>query len=347
MEYNFNVDDIIRFKINDKQNIFKSYFKNGLIKEYENYKVNNVVNPDFVINIQNFQPNVAFILDSKYYLNNGYLSTNDEYKLAKWSIEIKKTDQEFVININPNLFGRFFISGFFVDPILHYVLTMRGYSVIHSAGVSNNGEAFLFSGRGGSGKTTLSINLMNYNTNYNYLGDDFSIIKEGFAYPFITPLNLFTYNIDKKTYKRLSYKNKLNLLFSQLIYFGTLKYAKFFIKMNLKDYFNKRITQKSKIKKLFLLYQTNKEYIDVVEESKKNAIKILTYNQMLDSEFIPKYLLQYGFFDPNSDLNNFWSNYKNNLRLNLTSNIKFYKISVPRYHDKNTLLKIIGSMIYE
>ena len=59
--------------------------------------------------------------------------------------------------------------------LIHNILSMYGKYSIHSACVAKNGLAYLFSGKSGSGKTTISTMLSR--ADFSYMGDDLAFIS--------------------------------------------------------------------------------------------------------------------------------------------------------------------------
>ena len=73
---------------------------------------------------------------------------------------------------------------------------------LHAGAVERDGKAYVFSGEGGVGKTSLVLNLMR--VGYNYLSDDFLLINNvGVAFPFPRRVHIFDYNLnDEEIAKR-------------------------------------------------------------------------------------------------------------------------------------------------
>ena len=65
---------------------------------------------------------------------------------------------------------------------------------LHAGAVSKNGKAFVFTGGGGVGKTSLVLNFMK--RGYDYIGDDWILLgKNGVAYPLPKTVHIFDYNL--------------------------------------------------------------------------------------------------------------------------------------------------------
>lgn len=88
-----------------------------------------------------------------------------------------------------------FVQGQLLEPIIYQKLLERGILFMHAAGVSQDGKAFVFPAEGGTGKTTLSMALMQ--NGYELMGDDLLMVdaNNGMVFPYARPLHLFTYNL--------------------------------------------------------------------------------------------------------------------------------------------------------
>ncbi len=333
----FNIHDIVKFKINDTQ---KRLFKNLLgnpFEEYSNYHSNEITdeNLDFIVNVVDKlekRPD-CFILDDKYYIDKGYIYTTDSYKIAQWIIEIIKENNSYTLNIKANRTARLFISGFFIDFFIQYILTQKGYSTVHSSGVSHNGNSYLFSGRGGSGKTSIAIHLVSTEESFQFMGDDFIILKDEYAFPFITPLNLFTYNINSFLINKFNNRQKCSFFLKNILFMLTFGYAKFFTKLNPMLIFPEKISSHEKISNIFIILPTNQEGIheaNVTQLGKKEVIQYLVNNMKMDSWYIPKYFIQYGFLFPTDEFSTYWQDYENNLINNLPKITNCYKVVLPK-----------------
>jgi hypothetical protein len=89
-----------------------------------------------------------------------------------------------------------FLQAQVLEPIMYLKLLQNNVLFMHAAGVSSESNGYLFPAHGGTGKTTLSIALVN--CGFRLLGDDllFIAVDERKVYPYPRPLHLFTYNIN-------------------------------------------------------------------------------------------------------------------------------------------------------
>lgn len=88
-----------------------------------------------------------------------------------------------------------FVQGQLLEPIIYQKLLENDVLLMHAAGVSKDGRAFVFPAQGGTGKTTLSLALMRHG--YELMGDDLLLVdsRTMTVHPYARPLHLFTYNL--------------------------------------------------------------------------------------------------------------------------------------------------------
>ena len=338
-EKSYNIHDIVTFKIVKQINILDNFLSNIDI-EYKNFESEKLRNPDFTIYIGNFTSSNrnCYILDDTYFIKEDYLYCKDSYKLAKWKFEMSGFEGgDMTVHISNNLIGSMFISPL-IDFLISFKINERGYSLVHSSCVSKNNHAFLFPARSGGGKTVTSLYLTE--KGFDFLGDNFIVLDKGNVLSFLSPLNIFTYNLAPIIKNNLRIKNKLILGFKQLVYRMTFGYAKIFTKINVRDVFSNSIINKSKLGSIFLLMP--KEEFSIEKISKEELINHLVMNQKLDSLSFLKYMLEYSYMFPDSSMATHWTRYKENLRKNLSKkDIPIYKVEVPQKYDTNVFEKIL------
>ena len=69
-------------------------------------------------------------------------------------------------------------------------------TLLHSGCVSKKGKAYVFTGSGNVGKTSIVLNLAR--KGFDYLSDDWLIVGNGNAYPFPKTIHIFDYNLKDK-----------------------------------------------------------------------------------------------------------------------------------------------------
>jgi hypothetical protein len=343
----YNVHDIIKFNI-EINSPFEKLFGNTEL-QYRSFEVNSVDSIDFSIYIGHFNPDTqdCHILDDNYYIKSNYLYVkNDSYKLAKWHLELSGIDGSSLnVKVDGNPFAYMFFSGYIIDFLIHYMLNKKGYTIIHSSGVSTNDKCVLFSARGGGGKTTISLNLVD--AGYKFMGDNFIVLNSGSAFSFCSPLNIFNYNLTGLVKKNLSLKENILLTIKNIIYKFTFGYVKLFLKIHPDTILAGGLTKVATINALFLIIPTNQNTFTLKIIEEKALIKHLVWNQQLEFSYFIKYLLAYSYIFPNSDFSLHWNNYEKNLSLNLES-VPKYVINVPLKYDSeaiNHILEIVKNEI--
>ena len=88
-----------------------------------------------------------------------------------------------------------FVQGQLLEPVIYLKLLERDVLFMHAAGVAANGRAIVFPAHGGTGKTTLALNLVQHG--FELMGDDLLMVESrtGIVHPYARPLHLFTYNL--------------------------------------------------------------------------------------------------------------------------------------------------------
>ncbi|HUT52398.1 MAG TPA: hypothetical protein VM658_03305 [bacterium] len=92
-----------------------------------------------------------------------------------------------------NWASRFIVSKWIVEPAVRVVMESKGAAMLHGAALSDGGRAVLVAGAGGAGKTTWALNWIAAGN--PYLSDDFTVVKNGQALPYVTPLRLGLMNL--------------------------------------------------------------------------------------------------------------------------------------------------------
>ncbi|NIO44345.1 MAG: hypothetical protein GTN36_02215 [Candidatus Aenigmarchaeota archaeon] len=338
---NYSIHDIISFKIIDKNNFFKKKFSR-FETSYSYFQVNKLSNPDIIINIGPFQPsnNNCKVLDGRFHIKKDYLFCNDSYKLAKWKLEIiglesKKT----IINVDANASGQLFIPGYIIDPIIRIKMQEKGYPMIHASAVSKNKNGYVFAARSGCGKTVISVSLLE--KGFDFLGDNWIIIKNGYALNYISTLNIFDYNINDFVSDKMSSKDLYILKLKKILYDMTDGYIKLFSQIQIHRFISK-INKRTKISKLFFITK-NKKFSIKNKINKDNLITQLVLNNKFEMFPFFKYMLEYSFIFPNSKIASFLPDMEENIRRSL-KNVKLYRMFIPENITPKTFKKIRESL---
>jgi len=337
----YNIHDVVKFKIVTKE--FEWKF-NNIYRAYKNFETTKTDELDFIVYIGKFTPSNqgCHILEDKYYIKEDYLyCKKDSYKFTSWEFEMSGFESKYtVIRISSNTLGYMWMSGFIIEFMIHYKMNEKGYSIVHASGVSRNNRGFIFSARGGGGKTTIALNLLE--RGFKMLGDNFVILHGEEVLNYISPLNIFTYNLAPIIRKNFGIKNKTILMLKEVIYRVTGGYIKIFTKLNPKEIFPELTIDKTKLDMVFLIVTREEvERIQVKKIGKTELLNHLIMNQMLDTLLFLPYILEYSYMFPNSKLAGHWVRYRKNLEKNLPNSMPIYRIEVPQKYKTDVFERIL------
>lgn len=336
----FNIHGLVKFRIIYSDNLIKLHF-NRVFNEYNYFLSETLENYDFVVVFENFVPtteNSIILEDGKYIIKQNYIYIEDSYKSAKWRLEIQnfEDNQPTIVRISSNILGSLFVTSWIVDFIIRWKLDTKGYPMVHGSCVAKNGNAFLFPARSGAGKTTVALHLVE--KGYSFLGDDFLILCNNEILCFPSMLNIFMYNLTPLIYANLSFYKKISLHIKNLIYKLSFGYAKFLTPVDLTKIIPDRISEKARLKSICILLSSDR--FEVKALTKEECIKYLLFNNKLDSFPFHKYIMEYAYVFPESNLAKYWHMHERNLKNSIDDNIPMYLVKVPRKYDSSTFEKL-------
>ena len=343
IETNYSIHDIVTFKIVDQTGFFDRLLSNVYV-QYKNFETEEISNPDFIVYLGNFSPSNqdCYILDDRYYIKKDYFYCRDTRKLAKWEFEMNGFEGgRMTARIHTNLSGNLSISGNIIDFLIDFKLNEKGFPLIHASCVSKNNKAFIFSARSGGGKSTIATYFLE--RGFNYLGDNYIILGKDWVLSFITPINIFTYNITPLIRNSLNRKDKILLLFKSYLHKLSGGYIKIFTKLDVSRLFPNKIIDKSKLDTIFLIIPRKEFRIE--EINKEDLSEHLVINQQLEFFHLPflNYLSAYSYMFPDSKFSTRWESYKENIESNL-GNAILYKVEVPKKYDES-VIDMLFSMV--
>lgn len=340
-EKKYSIHETLSFKVIDNSGFPRHLFGNifgDIYKEYENFETRSINGSDFTIHIGDFIPSKenSTILDNKYYIKENYIYCTDSYKNARWKFEMSGFENG---NMNVriyagNTFTSMIISGFLIDPLINFKLNEKGLSLIHASCVSKDNRGYLFTSQGGGGKTSNA--LYSVERGFDFLGDNFTILDNGFVHSFLSPLNIFSFNISPIITKNMRHRSKIEYTFKDLLY--KITGLRVVTKINVKEIFPKSLVANSKLNSIFLLIP--KDGYSIEEIDKKELISHMITNMKLDSFPFLKYMMEYAYMFPVSKMATHWKRYEKNLNINMADNISAYRVEVPKAYDVRTLENI-------
>ena len=310
--------------------------------EYRNFELAREEHPDFTIYFGKFTPDLGGCqkLDGKYFVKSDYFYCKDSYKLGKWELEITGFESGgIVVHLHANIVGRIladmFVCAYTIDPLIRFVLNRKGYSAIHAAAVAKDGRAYLFPAQSGAGKTTTATYFTR--EGFSFMGDDFVILRDGCVFSWLTPLNIFAYNLSSVIKANMSSWDKAIVKLKNALYKATFGYVKIFSKLNPVSIFP--TTEKSNLKAVFFLVPGDE--LSIGRMNRLDLIEHLFVNWEMESFPSYKYMLEYTYAFPDSNVASYMESYKANLVQNLPEDLPVYRVGVPKKYTKETFIGIL------
>ena len=339
-ERNYTIHDIVTFKIIDQTNFLDKLLSN-VDKQYKNFETKKISNLDFIVYLGNFSPSTqdCYIIDDQYYVKKDYFYCKDSRKLTKWDFEMRGFESgDMVVRVHTNLSGNFSVLTNIIDFLIHFKMNEKGFPLVHASCIGKDDCASLFPARSGGGKTTVALYFVE--KEFDFLGDNYIILNGSNALSFLSPLNMYTYNLNPVIKRNFGFGNKIILYLKYILYRITSGYIMLSTKVNIKELFPSQMVDKSKLDTIFFLIP--REKLRVKRIDKEELIDHLVTNQELDFSYLPflKYILAYSYMFPDSNMSTHWDKYKENLRRNISENVPIYKLEVPQKYDTKVLEKI-------
>jgi hypothetical protein len=271
--------------------------------------VSQIDNPDLNIYIGDFAPDLTecFVVDGRYHIKQNYIFYENKYKFATWKVEIDGLESPRTdIRIKSNSFGKVVFPGDTLYMLIRYKLAAKGYSMIHGSGVGLGNKGYIFSARGGTGKTITAINLVK--KGFDYYSDDSVILGKSVFFGFIAPFNLrFNYDVERLLGIHFSTAVRLDTTLKKLLYYLTLKKISLFANLNPEDVFRNSIKDSTYLSRVFALTQ-GPEFKIRNNLSQEIIAKKLFLNVWFESSELFALLCAYNFIFPESSLIDFWEN---------------------------------------
>ncbi|MEW6170176.1 MAG: hypothetical protein AB1472_01240 [Candidatus Omnitrophota bacterium] len=338
----YNFHNILKLQITRQK---KSIFDEFLNNTFSYYEVSDISNPDLFVFIGDFKPDLknCFIVDGRYYIKKDYIFYQNSYKYAHWKVEIKGLESDKTnVSINSNKVGRIVFPGETIYSLIRYKLALKGYPLIHGSGVGINDKGYVFSARGGTGKTITAINLVK--RGFDYYSDDSLILGEGKIFSFIVPFNLrFTYDVEKLLGIEFTNRTRCELFWKKILYYLTLKRISLFTTIKAKDIFKEAIKEDGRIDKFFVLTQ-GPEFMIKDNLKKEEMVKKIFLNIWFESPELIAMQYAYSFVYPKSLVANFWENMNNLISKNI-DRLKYYEVIIPPKYTKDIFDRFFNQTI--
>jgi len=338
----YNFHDLLHVRIIIRR---PSQFDGYLKKTFSYYEVKNLDRIDLSIEIGPFSPKIknCAIIDGKYFVRKDYIFYRTNYKMAWWQTEINGIEQETTqVGIRCNQFGRIIIPGETIYNLIRFKLATKGYPLVHGSGVGKGEKAYLFSARGGTGKTISTLNFVR--RGFDYYSDDSVILGDHEILGFIVPFNLrFTYDVETLLGIKFTPKTKRELFLKRLLYFFTLGQISLFTTLEAKEIFPSSIRERAFLKKVYILFH-GPEFAVEKNVPLEWVVNDLMINFQFECPELIGLLLAYSYCFPETPISNFWEEIKQRLVYSLRG-IETHRISIPIFYNDEVFNRVYEEVI--
>jgi hypothetical protein len=341
----YKIHNVLGFSLkNVNNNPLTDTLWSWTLKQYEAFLCSSVVHPDLEFHIGPFISDLAdcYILDDKCYVREDYLYTTADYKFTKFEFDITGWESgTFKVRVSCNLPGFLIVSGLIIDPLLLYALIQRQVLPVHAACIADERGAYLFAGSSGTGKTSVCLDLME--EGYDLLGDNYTLFSNGRVYSFLSPLNIFTYNLAPAVKKRVSQRTLAILKAKGLLWKATGGYIKIFTKINPAHLWpgQTRSTQATP-RAVFFLVKSDRFQTGRI--SPQSLAAALVANMRLEIPRVLEWLARYTFVNPTFALPQWMVRYETRLAENLSRMPHLLRVEIPEAYDSSVTRNIQALM---
>jgi hypothetical protein len=181
----YNLHNLIKIRISG----LSRFALKDLNCKWHHFEVPSQVNSDIVVEIAPFEPNLegATVIDQNYFCFPNKIYFTDSDKGLEWQTEISGIEEGPVqirfwaspknrMKLPWAFFPEMVLHLYVLQPLIEKILLSRGALLLHAGGVTKDGRATLFIGRGQTYKTTLTLRMLKQG--FELLGDDFVLIKD-------------------------------------------------------------------------------------------------------------------------------------------------------------------------
>ncbi|MCX7998340.1 MAG: hypothetical protein N3A69_05225 [Leptospiraceae bacterium] len=322
----------------EKKDILKGFGLNYFLTEKIKYPT------DIFVSLGDFEPKLdeCRIYEENFFVRDNFIYGRGSSPKTVWALQIEDLEKfPATVKINiKSVNSRYMLSPSLcliniLIPLIELKLFYNKFHkksiLLHSGAVAKDGNGYLLSGRGGSFKTSIVMDLVR--KGYEYLGDDRVIIETERIYSFPTHLPIFNFLLERGGNEELDMFSKLRLG-TRLLFLKEKK-----IKYNFK------IAQESKLDGLIFLNPSKKPW-NVRELDKKTAARKMVLNIILENFEIGKILgleisPMFECFEiykaayPKSKIYNFYQDVRTELE-RIFSRIPSYEVTIPLTYQTKT-----------
>lgn len=251
--------------------------------EFSHFSSKTVPKTKLIVNIKDFKPKNrnCYLVDNKYFVRNNYFFVDDKH----WKVEIDGIDENATtVNFYAKKFLNLKHAGLAVTdniilPILQKKFAKKGYFFTHAAGVAKGNSGVLLVGHSHAFKTTITMDMIR--DGYEFLGDDFVLLKDKEIFSFPRFPSVFGYRIRFKKGEELNVLDKIRIR---------------------KDYRNLKpeIRDSSSLNMVVFLNRTSQRVLKTKKMSEPESVIKMYANDDLENSYhkFYQYMMIYGYMFP-------------------------------------------------
>jgi hypothetical protein len=334
-------------QINDRRGLAARLI--GIEDRYQVYRraPEQDASPDLRVSLGAFTPDLAgcFRVDHDHYMKEDYLYVQELRSKLGGRMRFAVQGLEggaLRLQIDPNVTASPFVAGRLLDFFISYLLTRKGYALIHASGICREGRAMLFSARGGGGKTTIALHGVQHK-GYQFMGDNFTILGPGAAWGLLSDINFFGYNINRDVWKTLTRLERLKYRAAMSLYALTRGYIKIFLPINPLRFLGEAVRGTGRAERFFSIL-TQEHFIPPREVPRETVIRRTVVNHQLEFPLMSRIIDQVRCVYPSSCLGRYWTDYEAVLRVALGQGMDFQEIVFPRRIETGMLDEVFSSL---
>lgn len=304
---------------------------NSFFMEYANHETGVKRGTDLEVVFGPFSPKTedTVLLDDRHLVSSNYFAClGESYKWAKWKFDIMQQQGTSQLRVHHNLAGSYFVNSAVVEPVISALATSRGWGFLHAGGVVSDGEATLFSGRGGSGKSSLCLKLAA--DGFGYLADDRIILADQRALGIKSHLNVFSYNFGNLPRRAKSVARRFSISLREAVRIMSGGSIKVFMKINPYELFPSQ-PNGATVDRVCILRQGKELKWSPVD--RRTALRQLALNERLEHSLASEHFLTAEYSGSPEVLAGHWNRYRRALDGQLGESVVFGNLELPRFLD--------------
>ncbi len=327
----FNLHGLLKVSTNDMTPSLEQMW-NAFYFEYSNHETVRPQEPDLHVTFGPYSPrdDGTVFLDDKHIVGSKYFACFGEaHNWASWRFDLEQLDEAVRLRVDFNPAGAYFINSAVIEPTISALATMKGWAFLHASGLVSSRGAVLLSGRGGSGKSSISLRMAA--RGHGYLADDRILLAAGRAYGIKSNLNIFNYNFSNLPSGSRTRGRQFSIAWRKVINLLSGGTVKIFMKVNPFELFPVQPSRARVVRVCILRSGSDVRWTTIGRET---AIKQLILNEQLEHSLADEHFLTAEYTGYPEIYAGHWRRYGNALDRQLGANVTFETLEVPRTLDE-------------